>query len=163
MLKELAESILQTLNEVCKNIYGRDLISIAVYGSVARNTQTFGSDIDLLFIVKNLPNGRMNRMNDFVQIENRLAHELQHAREHGWNVDLSPFIRTPDEVNIGGYLYLDMVDDAVILYDKNNFFADYLKHLKKRLEEYGAKKRPWKGGYYWEIKPDLKAGEVIKL
>lgn len=84
-----------------------------------RNTQTFNSDIDILLIVKDLPNGRMNRMRDFLEIEDKLDGDVQKARNNGWYVDLSPIIRTPEEVSMGGY--------------------------------------------YWEIKPDIKPGEVIRL
>ena len=56
-----------------------------------------------------------------------------------------------------------MVDDALILYDKKNFFYEYLKDLRERLIAYGARKRPWKGGYYWEIKPDIQPGETFYL
>ena len=114
---------------------------LAVFGSVARNTQTFQSDIDVLIIVSGLPDGRMNRMDRFNTIEAELLPALQKVRENGWNVELSPVIRTPEEVRAGGYFYLDMVDDALILYDKDNFFANYLQELKKRLNEYGAQKK----------------------
>jgi uncharacterized protein len=89
--------------------------------------------------------------------------KLQDAREKGWYIDLSPVIRKPEEVKTGGYFYLDMVDDAQILYDKGNFFFNFIEDLKQRLNEYGAEKRKWKGGYYWIIKPDIKPDEVIQI
>lgn len=163
ILKKLTDKLLHELTGSCKKHYGGNLISIVVYGSVARYVHTYYSDIDILLIVDNLPDGRMSRMNDFAEIENELSAELTDARNNGWHVDLSPIIRKPDEINAGGYLYLDMVDDALILHDQNNFFAEYLNNLRNRLHEYGAEKKRWKGGYYWEIKPDLKPEEVINL
>ncbi len=102
-------------------------------------------------------------MHDFAVLENQMSKELNRARQQGWHVDLSPVIRTPEEVNAGGYFYLDMVDDSLILYDKDKFFSEFLTELKKRLKKYGAEKRKWKGGYYWIIKPDIKPGEVIQI
>jgi hypothetical protein len=163
MLKERAESILTSLLVRCREHYAGDLVSLVVYGSVGRGTHTFTSDIDILLIVKELPEGRMNRMRDFESVENRLNPELDAAIRAGWNVSLSPIIRTPEEVNLGGYLYLDMIDDARILNDRDDFFADYLQRLKAKLDEYGAVKKPFKGGYYWHIKPDMKTGEVIDV
>lgn len=162
-LEKATYRLLHSIEDACKDYYGGDLVSLVVFGSVARNTQTFTSDIDILLIVKELPNGRMNRMRDFLEIEDKLDGDVQKARNNGWYVDLSPIIRTPEEVSMGGYLYLDMIDDAVLLYDKDNFFSSFLDDLKGRLENYGARKRTWKGGYYWEIKPDIKPGEVIRL
>ena len=163
MLQDTADSLLQLLSQSCVSHYGSNLVSLIIYGSVARGTHTYSSDIDILLIVDDLPRGRMNRMRDFSRIEKQLAHELQTATEKGWNVDLSPVIRTPEEVGMGGYLYLDMVDDCLILFDRESFFAKYLEDLRKRLKAYGARKRPWKGGYYWEIKPDIRPGEILDL
>lgn len=163
MLEEAAGRILHSIGDACRKHYEDDLVSLAVFGSVARNTQTFESDIDLLIISSDLPRGRMNRMKEFEKIEASVTEDLRNARENGWAAALSPIIRTPEEVLLGGYLYLDMIEEARILYDKDNFFAAFLEDKKAQLETYGARKRTWKGGYYWEIKPDLKPGEVIKL
>lgn len=162
-LRRSAEELLKKLKTACKKFYGDDLVCLAVFGSVARNTQTFQSDIDVLLIVSGLPDGRMNRIDRFTTIEAELLPAMEQVRENGWNVELSPVIRTPEEVRGGGYFYLDMVDDALILYDKDGFFANYLQELKKRLNEYGAQKKRWKGGYYWDVKPDHKPGEVIRI
>lgn len=40
------------ISEIC-DIYGDRLISIILYGSVARNTATIDSDIDIALLVKN--------------------------------------------------------------------------------------------------------------
>ncbi len=162
-LAALTQQLLHSLTEACAGHYGDSLVSLVIYGSVARCTATHQSDIDILLVVENLPSGRMNRMRGFTNIENDLREELEAARKNGWEVDLSPIIRTPGEVNEGGYIYLDMVDDARILFDKNGFFTGFLRSYRNKLEAYGAKKRPWKGGYYWEIKPDIQPGEVLNL
>jgi hypothetical protein len=163
VLKTLTGRILESLSAECSRHFGENLVSVVIYGSVARGTHTFHSDIDLLLIADKLPAGRMNRMRDFSAVEESLYDELQQAEKKGWNVEISPIIRTPSEVAMGGYIYLDMVEDALILYDRGAFFAEFLKKFRTKLENYGAKKRPWKGGYYWEIKPGLRAGEVIEL
>jgi hypothetical protein len=162
-LAALTKRLLPALAEACTGYYGDDLVSLVIYGSVARGTATYQSDVDILLIVADLPSGRLNRMRGFTNIENTLSEEIETARKNGWMVDLSPIIRTPSEVNEDGYIYLDMVEDARILFDRNNFFAAFLKSYKNKLEAYGAKKRPWKGGYYWEIKPDIQPGEVLDL
>jgi hypothetical protein len=50
-----------------------------------------------------------------------------------------------------------------ILYDKGDFFKRYLEELKDKLKKLGARKVFYKGGYYWELKPDYKHGEIIEL
>ena len=63
----------------------------------------------------------------------------------------------------GSFLFLDMIDDAKILFDRNGFFETYLKRLKSQLDGYGAIKVKWKGGWYWNLKPDFEPGDVISL
>jgi len=56
-----------------------------------------------------------------------------------------------------------MVEDAIILFDKESFFENVLKRLKRRLEELGAE-RVWIGKkWYWRLKKDYKFGEVIEI
>ena len=42
--------------------------------------------------------------------------------------------------------------------------AGYLgRAMCEALAELGARRVPWQGGWYWELKPDLKPGEVFTL
>lgn len=66
-------------------------------------------------------------------------------------------------MEVGRPLFLDMVQDARILYDDERFLARYLTTLRDRLHQLGAR-RVWLGNaWYWDLKPDLKPGEVIHL
>jgi hypothetical protein len=76
---------------------------------------------------------------------------------------LSPVFKTPAEVELGSPLFLDMVQDARILHDPDGLLAARLDRLRARLAELGAR-RIWRGNaWYWDLKPDLKPGEVITL
>ena len=163
MLEKEKKHIYKQLVHECRNKYGEDLVTVSVFGSVARNTHTQFSDIDLLIIVRDLPRGRMNRIRDFEAVEKSLKPVLNEAKQQGWDTHLSTLLKTPEDVALGGYIYLDMVDDAVILYDKNGFFRDFLTGYKQKLENYNARKIPYKGAWYWEIKPDYRPGDVIDL
>jgi len=57
------------------------------------------------------------------------------------------------------YIFLDMVDDAVVLSDPAWFFKRTIQDLQKRLRELGVR-RVWleDGTWCWDIKPDLKPG-----
>jgi hypothetical protein len=46
-------------------VYENDLLTLAIFGSVARGTPNPDSDIDIMLMVKNLPPGRMKRMQQF--------------------------------------------------------------------------------------------------
>ena len=150
--------------EAVKVFYGDDLVSVAVFGSMARGTHHPESDLDLLIVSKNLPRGRAKRVLAFIEhVEEGLAPELRSLEKKGLRMELSPVIKTPDEVRFGSFLFLDMVDEALILYDREGFFRHYLDGLGAKLKTWGAKKVRRKGGYVWILKPDLKRGEVLTL
>ena len=143
--------------------YGDRLVAAAVFGSVGRGTPRDDSDVDLLIVARDLPEGRIRRVEEFLPMEARLERALQLIQGDGAPVMLSPVFKTPEEVERGSPLFLDMVDDARIVYDPEPFLAAYLDRLRSRLRELGAR-RVWLGNaWYWELKPDLRPGEVFSL
>jgi predicted nucleotidyltransferase len=144
-------------------IYGERLVSVAVFGSVAKGTMRPDSDIDLLFVVDDLPKGRMPRMREFEAVETRLQPLLDKAAQHGVHTTLSPVLKTPRELAYGSLLFLDMTRTVAILYDRGSMLRDYLDQLSSRLKALGARRIEKGGGYYWLLKPDLKPGEDFTL
>lgn len=55
-------------------------------------------------------------------------------------------------------LYLDMVEDAVIFFDRDGFFSGILEKLRKRLNELGAERVRLGKRWYWRLKRDYKFG-----
>jgi len=163
MLKERFKELQDKLLAEVKSFYGDRLVSFVVFGSVARETYRFDSDIDLLIIAEDLPKGRMKRVAQFLTVEDRIETFLESLRKERMNTYISPVFKTPEEAEMGSPLFLDMVEDASILFDRNGFFSKVLERLRNRLKELGAK-RVWKGNaWYWILKPDYKPGEVIEL
>lgn len=162
-LKERYDTILVRLLEALGAHYGPQLVTVAVFGSVGRGTQREDSDIDLLIVARDLPRGRMARVETFLPVEERLAAWLAPPRPELLSVSLSPIFKTPEEVEEGSPIFLDMVEDARILYDEGEFFGGYLARLRQRLAVLGSR-RVWRGStWYWILKPDLKPGETIAL
>lgn len=142
---------------------GDRLISVVVYGSVARGTARKDSDIDLLVVAEGLPKSRMKRQQIFLEVEEGLNSVVEELWSKGVHVDFSPIMLTPEEASKIRPIYLDMVEDAVVLYDKDMFFETILERLRKRLKELGAK-RIWVGDkWYWMLKPDIRFGEVVEI
>jgi hypothetical protein len=163
MLKERFRELQDRLLGEAKVFYGEKLVSFAVFGSVARQTYRFDSDLDILIIAKELPRGRMRRIGQFAAIEQRVEPFLESLQKEGIRTDISPIFKTPEEAQRGSPLFLDMVEDALILYDRDRFFSKILDRLRNRLKELGAK-RVWTGNvWHWVLKPDYRPGEVIEL
>jgi predicted nucleotidyltransferase len=117
-------------------------VSVVLFGSVARGTYRADSDIDILIIAEGLPRGRMKRVAEFRKVEEKLDHVLTELRTEQVYIDVSPVIKSPEEAEAGSPLFLDMVEDAQILYDRGRFFARRLKRLRERLDALGSK-RVW--------------------
>jgi len=84
-------------------------------------------------------------------------------RRAGFDASLSPIFKTPDEIRHGSPLLLDMTSDARCLYDRDAFLAEALARLRARLSALGAR-RIWRGNaWFWDLKPDLRPGEVFEL
>ena len=150
------------LNELLK-VFRDDLISVVVYGSVARGTARKDSDIDVLIVVEELPRSRFERLSMYMKAEENLDPLLNELLNRGYAVTISPILKTKREAERISPLYLDMVEDAIIVYDKNGFFEEILKRLRGKLMELGAE-RVWIGKkWYWRLKKDYKFGEVIEL
>lgn len=163
MLKERFKELQDRLLSETKTFYGETLVSVVVFGSVGRGTQTFNSDVDVLIIARNLPQGRIKRVRAFEMVENNLTPFLRSIEGGGITSCISPIFKTPEETERGSLLFLDMVEDACILFDRGNYFSSFLKRLKDRLHTLGAK-RVWMGNaWYWNLKPDYKPGEVFEL
>jgi uncharacterized protein len=157
------DSILARLQAELQASYGPRLVACAVFGSVGRSTPRYDSDIDLLIVARELPPGRLRRVDEFLPVEARLEPALGPAEPGHAPIALSPVFKSPQEVEAGSPLLLDLVEDARILYDPQGFLAGYLDRLRVRLRELGAR-RVWRGNaWYWELKPDLTPGEVFAL
>lgn len=162
-LQDRYEGLLARIVQELRSLYGDRLVACAVFGSVGRGTQRDGSDIDLLVIATSLPKGRFARVDEFLPVENSLATELLPVSSEGGAILINPVFKTREEAVAGSPLFLDMVDDARLLFDPQGFLRARLDRLRDRLTELGAR-RVWLGNaWYWELKPDLRPGEVFSL
>ena len=147
-----------------KNAYGDNLVSLVLFGSVARGVSRHDSDIDLLIVAEKLPSGRMKRVSEFGEkIENPMEKYLADLRGKGIHTALSPVFKTREEVLSGSPLFLDMIDSSKVLFDRNGFFRNYLEGLKMKLKKLGSRKVVRGTAWYWILKPDYRHGDIIEL
>jgi predicted nucleotidyltransferase len=112
-LKKRYAGILRDLQSAVQEEYGSRLVSLAIFGSVARGTATPQSDIDMLIVAEDLPQGRMNRVPAIDRIEQRIqAIDAENA-----HFEISPVIKTPQDVRTGSPLFWDMTEHVIILHD----------------------------------------------
>lgn len=158
-LRELAAEYSRAL----QRFFGEKLVAVVLYGSVARNETTRYSDIDLLVIASDLPQGRFARQKYLEAVDEQLEFELQKLRRQGVFTDFCPVLKTPEEAKRITPLYLDLVEDAVILHERAAFFSAILDRLRRSLERLGARRVRTGKVRYWELKPDYVPGEIFEL
>jgi hypothetical protein len=155
--------LLVPLAAACRAVYGPRLVSVVVYGSVARGDCRPDSDVDLLVIATDMPRGRMHRAAEFGAVEQRVKPVLTRLAADGLHCVLSPLLKTPEEARAGSPVFFDMIEDAVMLHDEGGFFRGVLDDLAGRLQRLGARKIRVGTLWYWDLKPDYKVGEVFEI
>jgi predicted nucleotidyltransferase len=158
------KKFLPLLSKEVRSYYGDRLVSFAVFGSVARGRFRPDSDIDCLIVAERLPKGRVSRVSEFQRhIEKQLDRDIRTLHKKGIHVLLSPVFKTVEELEKGSPLFLDMVYDVMILYDRENVLKRFLERLKKKLDKLGSRRIVRGNAWYWVLKPDYKFGETIEL
>jgi HEPN domain-containing protein/predicted nucleotidyltransferase len=162
-LVERYAGLLDRVTGDLRSHYGPRLVAVAVFGSVGRGTPREDSDVDLLVVARDLPDGRPARRQEFAAVERRLGEALRGVARDGRLTLLSPVLKTPEEVELGSPLFHDMVEDAKILYDPEGFLAGYLARLREELARRGARRVRWGGGWYWDLRPEPGRSEILGM
>ncbi len=160
------QNFLDVFVNLLSHYYRNKLLSVVVYGSVARNKARENSDIDILIILEKAQAEYYKRTEEIIKILKKLRHtnEYNLLRKKGYSAYIKPIIFSKQETKANKYLFLDIIEDGIILYDQNQFFKKRLLSFKKRLKELGAKRFYLNNGsWYWILKPDLKPGEIFEL
>ena len=150
-----------------KEEFRKRLVSVVLYGSIARGEGKKRSDIDLLLILEDPELNYHRRLDHILDLAERLKTSkayMKQIEKVGNEPYFSFLILSRKEAQENRYLFLDMIDDAQILYDQKGFFAKRLHQMKKRLQGLGSQKILLKNGsWYWDLKPDLRAGDEFTL
>lgn len=165
---KIYEDLLKKVVDGVRSYFGKNLISVVLYGSLARKDVKRDSDIDLLVVFEDLPEERLKRQDIFMAMESDLYmdDEVESIYERwGYYPYISPILKTREEAEILSPLYLDMVTDARVLYDKDDFFKGVLERLRIALNSSRAKKKIIGNRWYWDLKPDYtyRSGEEIRI
>jgi len=150
------------LKEMIRSFGDDFILSLVLFGSVARGEAMPDSDIDLLIVHKEAD---FNPMRSFVTLVLKLrkSKEYKRLKELGLCPDPYPIFITGRRLWNQPLILLDILDHGIIIYDKG-ILRRRLDVLKRRLEELGARRINLKdGSWYWDLKPDWKPGEVIEL
>ena len=164
----MQKEYVRLIEEYCsriKNHFCDRLISICLFGSVARGEAKPGSDIDILIVADDLPIDIGMRIKETNYVHENLKKSEAYISLRKSNVSglVSDIFFTPEEIKRHPPILLDVIDDGIILYDKNSFLSNELMTMKERLEAQKARKVKTEKGHFWILKPDVKFGEIIEI
>ena len=138
---------------------GNRLVSIVLFGSVARRQAHPTSDIDLVLVADGLPRRLAERRRPFLECweRARAARALPPVR---WSL----IVKSPAEARSRIPLYLDIVEEGVLILDRGTFFEGVLAGMRARMRELGSHRVFLEDGtWYWDLKPDFRFGEVVEI
>jgi predicted nucleotidyltransferase len=138
---------------------GGRLISIVLFGSVARGQVRPTSDIDLVIVAEGLPRSLAERRRPFLQAweRARAARGLPYVE---WNL----IVKSPAEARVHSPLYLDIVEEGILILDREGAMGAVLAAMRARMRALGSRRVYLAdGSWYWDLKPDFRFGEVVEI
>lgn len=158
-LREPFRTTLRVATEAWRETLAKRLVSLVLFGSLARGDAGEQSDIDLLVIAEGLPSSLADRRRPLVE-EWRRVQEARDLPSVEWNL----VVKTPAEARFHSPLFLDIVLDGILLVDRDGFFEAVLQEMRARMRELGSRRVFLSDGtWYWDLKPDFRFGEVVEL
>lgn len=130
---------------------GDQIVSIALYGSLARGEAGPGSDIDLFVVLNNAPSGMLKRRRILDPVRESLTPEISRLWRDDFYIDFVEVIRTRSEAEKFHPLYLDMSQEAVLLHDRDGFLEKVLVEVGEELERRGAERRFMGNFWFWDL------------
>ncbi|MDE0043139.1 MAG: nucleotidyltransferase domain-containing protein [Candidatus Poribacteria bacterium] len=157
------ENYLQSFCSRLKASFGGErILSVALFGSVARRQARPDSDIDLLIVHKKVD---FNPAYRSVDIAFALKEEDEYKNLVGRGLDPHPacIFMTEGELWDRPHILLDILVEGILLFDIG-VLESRLRALRERLNALGSKRVALPDGtWYWDLKPDWKPGEIIEL
>jgi predicted nucleotidyltransferase len=163
IIKNLVDLFVNKTIKYC----GDFVLSIIAYGSCVRGDYKATSDIDLLIIVKDDQfSSYSERISAFSRIHGEIwkSSGYKDAIKKDMPHNIMEIVYTESEFRSHPPLLLDITEDGIILYDKDDLARKELALMKKKMRRLGSR-RVWldRKRWYWILKPDIKMGEIIKI
>lgn len=143
-----------------KKKFGREFLALGLFGSLARNAARAESDLDLLVIFDQLPDGMGARLKLLMPIEEErdLQDELDFLALSGIYPQLSYHPLKVSELDINPFI-IDVAFDLKIIYDRN-ILQKYLLKIQAYIQDYNiTRKFLSKDQYYLDFGNSM--GEIM--
>ena len=143
--------------------YKERLISVCVYGSVARGSAGETSDVDMLVVIDGLRGSVGKRLEDLYEAIAQIESERRFLYRNSVYTDLSFFPLSPDEAYRFLPIYLDIIDGGAIVFDKGRFLEKIFSKCRSLIARSGVEKVTTRHGWFWRLNPAMPIGEEIAV
>ncbi len=134
--KSALHTLISEIEEKVKAHYKDRLVSLVIFGSVAKGKATPVSDVDLLIVLEDKPESSFKTYMDFYE---NVESKLKYIDNIG--LRLSPIFLKKSSLKEEIPWLWDT--EFIVLYDKNSFFSEFLK----RLERFKKKDKVYRKAY----------------
>lgn len=148
-----------------KEVFKGKLLSMILFGSVARGKWTNQSDIDLFLIFSNnsLKHKKLERKLIDIILKFEEINELLDQNGNNIHASIQPITLLLKDLDNFRTLFYDFAMDGKIIFDKNEIGLKFIKKIKKRIKSLGLKRIFIDDNdFYWKHK-DVKFGEIIEI
>ncbi len=143
--------------------YADRLQSVCVYGSVARGTASASSDVDMLVVVEGIRGSVGKRLEELYESVAPIEDERRFLYRNELFTDVSFFPLSRDEASRFLPIYLDIIDEGVIVFDKEGFLEKVLSQCRSLVRKAGGQKVVKNGRWFWRLDPKMPIGEEIAV
>ncbi|MGB9760098.1 MAG: nucleotidyltransferase family protein [Thermoproteota archaeon] len=127
------------------------IAGIILFGSVARGEETEKSDIDLLVLWEGL-----NPNDSYSYVYRNVSKYFLHESVTILDMNYYDFLKVKDVTA----LYINIVWDGIVIYDKYGKLESFLEKVKNELIAKGIERKKVGKYYYWKLP---KPGQKVKL
>ncbi|MBD3212117.1 MAG: hypothetical protein GF311_05850 [Candidatus Lokiarchaeota archaeon] len=155
-------NLILLLFKLLKEEMQENLLSLGIFGSVARGNAKKDSDLDVFIILNELNASLLERTKLFLKIKRQhpIKNELTFLRSYDINPKLNAILRNRNELKLS-FFTIDISFDMKIVYD-NNVLQEFLDSVLETINENNIERKYLKDGKYY-LDLNLKLGEVFEF
>lgn len=105
------------------------VLGVMLFGSIARGNWNSYSDIDLFIVVDSQP---LSVMRSTDEIDRKLKHKQYRLFNQNIGAYVSPLIVTKDSLKEFRMIYLEIINNGMIIFDRNDVLKMFIDDIKKR-------------------------------
>ena len=135
-LDQWLDPILKVTLPILLREHGSNLLSVVRFGSTTQFIK-YQTDVDMLLIFGSLPHRR--KRHDVARTwEDQTNEKLAQLKSCGFEMQVSPQLRTLHEAKHWSKIYLDMIDHHSIVYDPLGVFSGILAQVDQWVQAHDA-------------------------